>query len=280
MLRFTSRSRFLSHCILTVLAGAALTTGIAAQQRTSPPDFSSNQVGWIPIGGDFIEVPGEGPPLVRNDPRHPYVVNGTGGQPTYRIADLTNPNLKPSVKERMKKDNDEVLAGKIGYTARSSCKPAGVPTFMTYNRFEPIYFLQTPQQVTMIFSGDAQVRRVYIDRPHSANPKPSWYGESVGHYEGDTLVVDTIGLNDKTFVDNYRTPHGEKLHVIERWKLIDNGNMLEVSIRVDDPDTYFEPWSGIQRFRRVQQPMREEVCAENNQHLFDYGMPVANRPDF
>jgi hypothetical protein len=56
--------------------------------------------------------------------------------------------------------------------------------------------------------------------------------------------------------------------------------MLEVNIRVDDPDTYYEPWSGIQRFRRVQQQMREEVCAENNQHLFDYGIPVANRPDF
>ena len=114
MLRFTLRSRFLGHCILTGLVGTALTTGIAAQQRASLADFSSNQVGWIPIGGDFIEVPGEGPPLVRNDPGHPYVVNGTGAQPTYRIADLTNPNLKPSVKERMKKDNDEVLAGKIG----------------------------------------------------------------------------------------------------------------------------------------------------------------------
>jgi hypothetical protein len=112
-------------------------------------------------------------------------------------------------------------------------------------------------------------------------------GGSVGHYDGDTLVIDTIGLNDKTFVGNYRTPHGEKLHVTERWRLIEDGNMLEVSIKVrnpevwvEDPDTYYEPWSAIQRFRRVQQQMREEVCAENNQHLFDYGIPVANKPDF
>jgi hypothetical protein len=148
-----------------------------------------------------------------------------------------------------------------------------VPTFMTYSRFEPIYFLQTPAQVTMIFSGDSQVRRIYIDMRHWANPKPSWYGESVGHSEGDTLVIDTIGLNDKTFVDNYRTPHGEKLHVTERWKLIEDGNMLEPNIKVDDPDTYYEPWSSaIQRFRRVQQQMREEICAENNQRLFDYGI--------
>ena len=101
----------------------------------------------------------------------------------------------------MKKDNDEVLAGKIAFTPRSSCLPGGVPVFMMFPVAEPLYFVQTPKQVKMIFAGDQQVRRVYLDVPHSANPKPSWYGESVGHYEGDTLVVDTIGLNDKTFVD-------------------------------------------------------------------------------
>jgi hypothetical protein len=70
-------------------------------------------------------------------------------------------------------------------------------------------------QVTMVFSGDEQVRRVYLDVPHSGHLKPSWYGESVGHYEGgDTLVVDTIGQNDKTFLDGFHTPHTEKLHVV------------------------------------------------------------------
>jgi hypothetical protein len=132
----------------------------------------------------------------------------------------------------------------------------------------------------MIFAGDAQVRRVSLDVPHSEHPKTSWYGESVGHYDGDTLVVETIGQSTKSFVDNYRTPHTEKLHVIERWKLIDDGKTLEVNIRVTDPDTFYEPWSAIQRFRRVQQQMREEACAENNRHLFDYQMPVAAKPDF
>jgi hypothetical protein len=83
----------------------------------------------------------------------------------------------------------------------------------------------------MIYSGDQQIRHVYLDMPHSANPKASWYGESIGHYEGDTLVVDTIGLNDKTFVDNYRTPHTEKLHVVERWTLLDGGKTLEANVR-------------------------------------------------
>ena len=129
---FTSRSRFLGRSVVIGLVGAALTTGIAAQQRASLPDFASNQAGWIPIGGDFIEVPGEGPSLVRNDPTHPYIPNGTGAQPTYRIADLSNPNLKPRAKERMKKDNDEVLAGKAAFTARSSCMPP--PTSTTRHR--------------------------------------------------------------------------------------------------------------------------------------------------
>src|ERR1022692_2929415 len=139
----------------SILAGLILATPIvpaAAQQKA--PDFSSNQVGWISIGGDIMDVPGARPGIVRADPAHPYVPNGTGAQPTYRIADLSNPNLKPWVKEHMKKDNDEVLAGKIAFTARSSCMPAGVPGFMAYGGPTPLYFVQTPKEVWMIFSGD------------------------------------------------------------------------------------------------------------------------------
>src|SRR5262249_23285906 len=138
-----------------------------------------------------------------------------------------------------------------------------------------------PKQVWMIFSGDQQVRRVYLDAQHSENPKPAWYGESVGRYEGgDTLVVDTIGLTDKTFVDNYRTPHTTKLHVVERYKLIDNGARLEMRFTVTDPDAFYEPWSAIRRFRRVTQTYQEEVCAEGNRMLFDYKIPQAEKADF
>jgi hypothetical protein len=117
---------------------------------------------------------------------------------------------------------DEVLAGKFAFTARSSCKPAGVPGFDVLLG-GALFILQSPTEVTMIFSGNAEARHIRLNSSHSANPKPSWYGESVGHYEGDTLVVDTIGLNDKTFLDNYRTPHTDKLHVTERWRLIEVG---------------------------------------------------------
>jgi len=272
--------------ILAGIAAVALTAPTAptvAQQKAAPPDFSWNQtIGWIGAGGNgpgFVPVPGRLPGLAQ-DPGHPFVPNGVGRQPTYRIADLTNANLKPWAKAIMKKDNDEVLAGKIGFTARSSCQPAGVPGFMAYGGANPVYFIQTQKQVWIIFSGDAQVRRVYLDVPHSADPKPSWYGESVGRYEGDTLVIDTIGQNTRTFVDPYRTPHGEKLHVVERWRMVDGGKAMEMSFTVDDPDTYYEPWSGMRLYRRAEQELIEEVCAENNEHLFDYHIPVADKPDF
>jgi hypothetical protein len=191
-----------------VFAGAALaalicTTVSAAAQSASPPDLSSNGTAWqTRNGGEFVAVPGSPAPM-RQDPAHPFVGNGQGKQPTYRIGDLSNPNLKQWAKDAMKKDNDEVLAGKIAFTPASSCKPGGVPAINLQGG--PFYFLQTPKQITVLLEQDHQVRHIYLDVPHSKTVKPSWYGESVGHYEGDTLVVDTVGLNTSSFVDNYRS---------------------------------------------------------------------------
>ena len=278
MTTLPSGKLLLAGAALTALALSSPVVQVSAQPKASPPDFSSNQVRWITAnGGEFVAVPGSPAPL-RQDPAHPFVGNGQGKQPTYRIADLSNPNLKQWVKDAMKKDNDEVLAGKIAFTARQSCRPAGVPNYMLFGG--PFYFVQTPKEVLILFEGDQQVRRVYLDVPHSKNPKPSWYGESVGHYEGDTLVIDTIGLNAKTVVDNYRTPHTEKLHVTERWRMVDEGKNIEVSMTIEDPETYNQPWQAVRRFRREQGTLTEEVCAENNQHLFDYGIPEAKKPDF
>jgi hypothetical protein len=268
---------------LTALALTA-PVEVRAQRTSAPPDFSVNGTsGWLAMSADFVPVPGfNGPGPMTNDPRHPYVPNGVGRQPTYRIADLSHPALKPWVKTAMQRDNEEVLAGKIGFTPRSSCMPAGVPGFINYGGPHPYYLVQTPNQVHIIFSGDQQVRRVYLDVPHLKNPKPSWYGESVGHYEGDTLVIDTIGLNDKTFVDYFRTPHTEKLHVVERWRMVEDGNVLEAQFVVDDPDAFTQAWAGMRRFRRVDSPNVEEVCAENNDAMlgFDYHIPKAEKPDF
>jgi hypothetical protein len=140
----------------------------------------------------------------------------------------------------------------------------------------------------MTWGQDFQLRRVYLNQKHSANPTPSWYGESVGHYEnGDTLVVDTIGLNDKTYVDNYRTPHTTQLHVVERFQIVDGGNALDVKVRVEDPGAFTMPWNAVQHYRRDQRPgevpLHEMVCAENNEDHFNQGLvpiPRADKPDF
>ena len=127
------------------------------------------------------------------------------------------------------------------------------------------------------------MRRVYLNVPHSPNPKPSWYGESVGHYEnGDTLVVDTIGLNDKTFVDLYLTPHTEQLHVVERFKLAPGGKMIELTITVEDEGAFTTPWSARQTYNQEPQAkMEEAICAENNVDVFNQGYvppPEAKSP--
>ena len=103
----------------------------------------------------------------------------------------------------------------------------------------------------MIWQRDHMVRRIYLTDKHSEVVKPSWFGESIGHYESDgTLVVDTIGLSAQmSYLDWYRTPHTEKEHVVERYKLTNDGNRLEVLVVVEDPDTFKEPLYMIQRWR-------------------------------
>ncbi len=269
------------RAIIALTIGALCAAEALAADGAATPNFSSAVSGWTTsIGGEFIPVPGSPGPVVA-DPRYPFLTNveanARGKTPNYRIGDLTNPNLKPAVKTAMKKDNDEVLAGKIAFTPSTSCVPSGVPDFL----LQPtnLYFVQTAKEVVIIQSYDSQWRHVFLNVPHSSNAKPSWYGESVGHYDDDTLVVDTIGLSTKTFVDPYRTPHSEKLHVVERFKLADAGKTLEVVMTVDDPETYNQPWQAMLRYRQAPGPIMEAVCAENNLQ-FDYHMPVANRPDF
>jgi hypothetical protein len=140
----------------------------------------------------------------------------------------------------------------------------------------------------MIWERDHQVRRVYLNGEHSQNPKPSWFGESIGHYENGELVIDTIGFIEDpySFVDNFTTPHTKDLHVVERWKISNDGNALEATVTVDDPAAFKAPWSGMIRWQKVNRPIMEWACAENNLgyeqafELQEYPMPVANTPDF
>ena len=279
----TASGRLLTGSVLAGLLAALLSAALAQEgTKTNVPDFSSNDTGWISIGTNWIAAPGS-PPPVTDDPAHPYVPNNTGRQPTFRVANIDNPNLTQFAKDELKKSNDQVLRGKAMYARESRCWATGVPTYLL-NPAQPTFFLQTPTKITMIWQMDQQVRHVYLNVPHSENPKPSWYGESVGHYEGDTLVVDTIGQNTKTFIDNYRTPHSEQLHVVERYRLVDDGKMLQADVTIEDPAALIKPLQVIHRWRRAQGPMRESRCAEGE--LFNpfqqdvEPLPTADKQDF
>ena len=279
----TASGRLLTGSVLAGLLAALLSAALAQEgTKTNVPDFSSNDTGWISIGTNWIAAPGS-PPPVTDDPAHPYVPNNTGRQPTFRVANIDNPNLTQFAKDELKKSNDQVLRGKAMYARESRCWATGVPAYLL-NPAQPTFFLQTPTKITMIWQMDQQVRHVYLNVPHSENPKPSWYGESVGHYEGDTLVVDTIGQNTKTFIDNYRTPHSEQLHVVERYRLVDDGKMLQADVTIEDPAALIKPLQVIHRWRRAQGPMRESRCAEGE--LFNpfqqdvEPLPTADKQDF
>ena len=281
--------------LLVTLAAAAVAPGPgqsapagaqATAKSDATPNLSSVEFAWIKDSDSFVPAPSGGPGPITFDPAHPYQPNNDSGlQVTWRVADLTNPILKPWAVAQMKKANDEVLAGKQPFRARSACVPGGVPGILIYGRNEPVYFAQTAKEVLILNQADSQTRHVYMNMAHSAHPKPSWYGESVGHYEGgDTLVVDTIGQNDRTFIDDYRTPHTTQIHVVERYKLSSDGKALQVIFTVEDPGAYNMPWSGMQTFHRVRLgEYLEAVCPENHDSPFNdkgHPMPQAGKPDF
>lgn len=282
----------LSGCKVTWIFGGTFVSALSlavfiwtsqaiAQPGMPIPDFSGDGVGWVAQGVNF-QSPPAGPHEVTNDPAYPFRPPGRGEAPTWRIADLGNPILQPWAREALRKRNERILRGGTGYTRQVTCWPMGVPAFLLYP-FQPIYVVQNQKQVVLISQMDNQVRHVYLNVQHSRTAKPSWYGESVGHYEGDTLVVDTVGMNDQTWIDNYRTPHSNNLHVIERFHLANSGKTLQVDVHVEDPGAFTTPWNTVQRYDRVQQGgLVEFVCPENNGHLEPdvEPMPQAKAPDF
>ena len=284
-------SKFGSMCLAAAVLGAA-GGALAADGPKGQviPDFAPTaNTGWVldrSIGvDDLLPPPTGGPGPVTYDRAHPYVPNGNNRQSTYRVADLTNPILQPWLIPSMKKANDEVLAGKVPFRARERCWPVGVPGYSAYSLVEPFFFYQTADKVVVINQGGPVIRHIYLNVFHSKDVKPSWYGESVGHYEnGDTLVIDTIGVSPKSYTDNYRTPHTDQIHVVERWKLAPDAQTVDVTVFVEDPGAFTMPWTAVQRWRRVENaPILPVQCNENNGDFFSQGLvplPEATKADF
>jgi hypothetical protein len=269
------------------------------ENATVIPDFSGM---WIHALPGFEPLP-SGPTALVNRSRRP---NGTGNI-FELVGDYTNPILKPEAAEVVKKHGALGLKGIGDPNPRNQCWPGGVPFDFSEG---PTQLIQQPNRVTILYSYDHHVRRVRLNQSHPPEVTPSWYGDSVGHYEGDTLVIDTIGIKVGPFamVDWYGTPHTEALHVIERYRMLDyeaakegferdakehngalgmtnqnpQGKYLQLQFTVEDSGVFTTPWTATMTYRPGPSDWVEQVCAENIQWYSgkDADVPRADKPDF
>jgi hypothetical protein len=282
----------------SAILGAALAVcaGIAGAQASQaipglmlPSDFA-----WTPLtikggiaryGTGWFDPPAPLRGPIHQHPDYPLRGNETR-RPTPALGNWQDPILKPWAAEQMRRSNEELLSGKVGipFLAQSQCWPGGVPGQLLWTS-EPMYFIQTPKQVWMYWQRDQWVRRIVLTDQHSEYVKPGWFGESIGHYENGELVIDTIGLaaNKYSFLDMFRTPHTDKLHVTEHFKVTPDGKFLEALVKVEDEDTFNEPMYMTKRWRRDPNVWAESICAENNIDPFHVNLappPQATHPDF
>jgi hypothetical protein len=274
------------------------------QSAASIPDFSGIW-GHPYLTGGF-EPPLSGPGPVRNRARR-----RDGVSSDYQlVGDYTNPILRPQAAEEVKKHGEISLTGVAYGTPNNQCWPEPVPYIF---RDFGMQMLQQLHQITILYSQDHEVRRVRLNQPHPAQVTPFWYGDSVGHYEGDTLVVDTVGIKtDRPFamIDMYGTPYTRALHVVERYRLLDyegakeaqeragkenvripgwepapnyKGKGLQLQFTVEDEGVFTMSWSATVTYLRASVEWPEVVCAENTRSNYaghDTAVPTADRPDF
>jgi hypothetical protein len=296
-----------------VLVAAMAATPVFAQSAapTIEPANSGKESGAsIPdISGKWIHpsIPGfeplsSGPTSVVNRSRR----NGTGNI-NQLVGDYSNPILKPQAAAVLKRHGEIMLSGEGYPDPRNQCWPAGVPYVFTSGGMQ---LLQQPRNVTILYDYDHQVRHVRMNQSHPAQVTPSWYGDSVGHYEGDTLVIDTVGfkLGPFSMVDRFGTPHTPALHVVERYRLLDyeaakegmerdakenqvaqgtrdtnkQSKYLQLKFTVEDEGAFTMPWTATITYGRPLIEWAEHVCAENTQWFpgYEAALPRADKPDF
>ena len=299
----------------------ALTFSVAnngMESTASIPDFSGM---WIHGSIPGFEPLRSGPTSLVNRSRRSVAElirdlanewQGAGEPPSEKVSNLlelvgdyTNPILQPWAAEVVKQFGEMSLTG-VGFPSpRNQCWPGGVPFVFTGGA---IAILQQPDKIAILYNYDHQVRRVRMNQSHPAQVTPNWYGDSVGRYEGETLVVDTVGIRVGPFaaVDWYGTPHTEALHVVERYRLIDyeaakdgwerdvkenwraqpaphyRGKYLQLEFTVDDEGAFTTPWTATMTYGRGRGDWAEAVCAENIRWYSgkDAAVPRADKPDF
>jgi hypothetical protein len=304
--------RAISEISVSCAIGGFLSTVALVWSSTSAadsvhiPDFTGL---WARNSLDF-EPLASGPVPLTNLKRR---ADGTSDF-TQIVGDYKNPILKPRAAEIVKQRGEISLAGKNFPDPSNQCQPYAPPYAFSIEL--GLQILQQKDRITMIFNQDDQVRYVRLNTGHPAHVRPSAMGDSVGRYEGDTLVVDTVGIETGplAMVDHFGTPHSEALHLVERYRLISgeaakeaqqryekhNGRVggaaglmpidsntkldgLELRFTVEDPNVFTTPWSAVVTYRRSTGQWEEQICAENP---FEYysgkatAIPHADKSDF
>jgi len=292
------------------LAAVAAAPASAASGGAARPDFSGIWAHpWLP----GFEALASGPTALVNLAR---TKEGRSIQ-TQLVGDYKNPILRPGAAETVRKMGEQSSAHFGFHNPRNQCWPQGIPFVLSANGQQ---IFDRGDHLTIIYRVDHQLRTVRMNGSHPANVRPTYYGDSVGHYEGDTLVIDTIGIKPGPFamIDWFGTPQSPALHVVERYRLItpeqakegvqrankDNvlpqnnnppvvdfnskRNWLQLRFTVDDPNVFTTPWSATVTFGPSTQAFGpeawpEDVCGENPRKYGteeDVQLPTAKVADF
>jgi hypothetical protein len=255
---------------LVVLAAVAcLSTAASAQQHLD--------ISGLWTRGGAAETPFRAPPSGPG----PVMTLRLPGQRVPRLAgDYNAPILQPWAAAVVRRQSDSVRAGNTVNAPQETCWPMGVPYILELNFHTEI--IDDGKEVVFLYERHNQRRIARLNASHPGNVKLSWFGDSVARWEGDTLVVDTVGLDKRTWVDNFATPHTDKLHVVERYRRRDAGN-LDVTVEVDDPGAFTTKWSALVSYHKDDEPWLEVACSENNIDAATgklYAMPLATKADF
>src|SRR6266550_588855 len=314
--------KFLFYVIVTAsaavpaIAQTPASVGVAAgtTQRASVPDFTGT---WQHPVFPWFEPPASGPGPITNLSRWPQ--RAIEGQAPSRegvsdydqlVGDYKNPILQPWAAEIVEKFGAKSLAGITFPNPSNQCWPMPMP--FTFKNFV-VQVLQEKDIVTLVYANPQHdVRRIRLNASHSKPLTPSWYGDSVGHYESDTLVVDTVGVKtDRPYAmqDLFGTPYTDKLHVVERYRLRDydevkdalernkkenwlfigdvfskhRGTFMQVHVTVEDEGVFTSPFTATLTYVPSSNPLGEGACAENPHEYYnnkDSDVPKADKPDF
>jgi len=284
-------------------ASAAGQANSGSQGAVPAPDFSGI---WRHGSLPWFVPPASGPGPVTNRSRRK-----DNGQSDYGqlVGDYTNPILQPWAAQVVKHKGELSLAGVTYPSPANQCWPEPVPFLFKHMAMQ---MLQLPDKIVMLFNEDHEIRYVRLNEPHPAHVTPSWHGDAVGHYEGDTLVIDTVGIKtDRPYpmIDLFGTPYTERLHVIERYQMLDreavkdvleraakenwrpagpvsptyDDKFLLVHFTIEDEGAFTTPWTASVIYVRDRLEWPEVSCAENPFGFHsdnEIGIPHADKADF